>query len=350
MSIKKDQYIEALRGIAILGVVFVHIIGSNPKIGLRVSDHSYLRLIDELLGWIRMPLFTVISGFVYAYLPVDFSKLKKFLQGKVRRLLLPLITVGTFSFLVQALVPGSNTELVVTDIWKVYLKGYNQFWYLIALFLVFLSVIVLEYYSFLTNPKTWIFVVIISCLQLFVYEYYFISTTYSHLFTFLAFDRFLYLLPFFLVGVGIKRFNYNKLTRHSLYAFVFVAITGLVIRYLSWSEIVSITNVRNGTLLGVTTGIAATVVLTNLRINSKWLMIIGGYSYPIFLLHYFGVTPTRIILQKFGIFNVELLVIFSLIMGIMISIILSIYFNRKPFLRMCILGGSRDKKIVFTQN
>src|ERR1700740_1363514 len=105
---QQDRSIQAVRAIPVILMVAGHVVGTEHR-GLRVSDvslwhYSYLALAD-----IRMPLFTLISGYVYAMVPVaywrDFPQLVK---GKSRRLLLPLITVGTLMYVLERAVSGAN--------------------------------------------------------------------------------------------------------------------------------------------------------------------------------------------------------------------------------------------------
>jgi fucose 4-O-acetylase-like acetyltransferase len=105
---KKDSSIETLRGIAIVLVVMGHVIGYKADEGMKVAEDSFLRHLYYTFEYLRMPLFTVISGWVYALKPVSKSYFTIFTLKKCRRLLLPLIFVGGFYYIVQNLVPGET--------------------------------------------------------------------------------------------------------------------------------------------------------------------------------------------------------------------------------------------------
>ena len=60
----KELSIETLRGLAIVLMVMGHVIGSKSNGGLQVSDDSWYRYFYLTLSPLRMPLFTVISGYV----------------------------------------------------------------------------------------------------------------------------------------------------------------------------------------------------------------------------------------------------------------------------------------------
>ena len=68
-SRRQDAAIQALRGVAVILMVAGHVIGIGDR-GLRVADDSFWSYLYLSLADIRMPLFTLISGYVYAMVPV----------------------------------------------------------------------------------------------------------------------------------------------------------------------------------------------------------------------------------------------------------------------------------------
>jgi fucose 4-O-acetylase-like acetyltransferase len=87
-----------------------HVIGTTNR-GLRVADDSIWHYDYLALADIRMPLFTLISAYVYAMVPVaEWRNYPRLIKGKSRRLLLPLITVGTLMHVLRHVVPGANSD------------------------------------------------------------------------------------------------------------------------------------------------------------------------------------------------------------------------------------------------
>src|SRR3954451_22202707 len=87
---------DTVRGIACLMLVAYHVVGGTRASGMGVGAGSYYRiLIVDGPVLVRMPMFTFLSGFVYAYRPVRNGEVGTFVTKKVRRLLIPMVVVST---------------------------------------------------------------------------------------------------------------------------------------------------------------------------------------------------------------------------------------------------------------
>jgi hypothetical protein len=111
---------------------------------MKVPEGHWLRDANELLGLIRMPLFTILSGIVYAAHPVISGKIAPFIRGKAMRLLLPLVFVGIPFAIMQKVRPGASVDKGWIDVLLVPVVRFAHYWFVQALFLIFLWVVVLE--------------------------------------------------------------------------------------------------------------------------------------------------------------------------------------------------------------
>ena len=84
--------VQTLRGIACVLVVAVHTVGWRATTGMHVDEDTFYRNLVDLFAPLRMPLFTFLSGFVYAYFPVVTGRVAPFATKKLRRVGLPLLT------------------------------------------------------------------------------------------------------------------------------------------------------------------------------------------------------------------------------------------------------------------
>lgn len=148
---KKDTSIETLRGLAIILVVMGHVIGSAADGGMKVADDSFLRHLYYTFQYLRMPLFTVISGWVYALWPAQNGQIIDFNIKKIRRLLIPLFLVGGIYYTMQSVIPGTNFSYELKDIWRILVFPYTFYWYLQSLFIVFVLISFVDAYGLINK-------------------------------------------------------------------------------------------------------------------------------------------------------------------------------------------------------
>lgn len=304
--VDRVKHIETLRGIAILLVVIGHVIGIDAKGGMKVADDSFLRYLYDLFENMRMPLFTVISGWVYSLHPVTKGTISIFIQKKARRLLFPLFFVGTSYFLLQYIIPGTNQKGDIISIWKIYIYPYTIYWYLPALFLVFICVAICDTIKILTSKYKFFFCFLVATLLCIAEVSHFISASVPNYF---AFKNALYLLPFFLLGIGLNRFN-NVLCSVFLKKIYLIGfIVGVLLQqahYFFPQE----TYFYEKLHFAIFIGMIASAYLINLHINNQFFVYFAKYAYAIYLFHGFGTSGGRIILNYLGINN-QLLILFT---------------------------------------
>ena len=323
MKKNRDITVDTLRGIACLLLVSFHVIGSNSSNGLHISDGIY-REISDLLIFIRMPLFTFLSGYIYAYRPFS-SDSKKYVKGKASRLLMPMLTVGTAFAIIQLLMPGSNQS--INEWYLIHIIPVGHFWFLESVFLIFILMIPLEKYQLLSTKFNFF---IVFC---FVTLLYLSSIELKYF----AISGFIYLLPFFLFGVAVRRFDLSSFVNFKIIWLMLGVVISLVITI--YMDLIVIESKR--TILPLLMGCVSCFVLLNCRFKSELLAKIGIYSYSIYLFHVFFTAGSRIILSKFGVSDINLLFICSLFLGVSGAILTELIFDKYKITRLSLLGKSR---------
>lgn len=325
-KMKRNLEVDTLRGIACVLLVLFHVVGDTPAVGLRISEGHWLQVVNEALAYIRMPLFSFISGYVYGFRPYQ-GNAPGFVKGKVRRLLLPLITVGTIFAIVQAFTPGANSA--VDRWWLLHIVPVGHFWFLEALFIVFLVVILLEHLKALSTPAgfalTWAL-----CAVLFDY---FSPPNYF------AAQGAVYLLPFFLAGLACKRFEIGGPAARGAAAIGFICAATVAMLFPQFSE-------QGNSIAALGLGVCSAFLLLRSGWSSPHLAYVGSYSFAIYLLHVFFTAASRILLKKLGVTDTYVLLAAGLAAGLAGPIVSALLISRSASLNLWLLGttGSRPNK------
>lgn len=301
-----------------------HVIGMTGK-GMKVEPDSLWSYFNFAFFYIRMPLFTVISGYVYSLRPVQPENWREFLGKKISRLIVPLVFVGTIQYLFQCLIPDVSVPRKIEGIWRIYLFSYTHFWFLQALLIVFVLIILIDRYRWFDGFFTWgIGLLLASILFLLPIGIKFFSV-----------NEVPYLLPFFFLGYGLSKFTGGRIRNTPAVAMlVFVFASTYALQQLTWFVDIGIHNGRNS-LISLLVGLTGTTLLLLGRKEIKWLAYIGRFSFSVYLWHVFATAGSRIILNNFLAGKTNLVLTFSV--GLACGIALPICFE-KLIVRSRVLG------------
>ena len=329
----KDGALETLRALALLSLVGFHASVEEPPDFITRGAHHYdtYNYLAASLSFIRMPLFTVISGFVYAMRPVRAGAELGFLQGKGRRLLLPLISVVTLTLLVAQVVGSqSGLSLPLSEWYRAYLYPYTHFWFLQAMLWVFVTVVVLERLALLSQKGHWIWAVGTSCALKYALPGW----------AFFSFDGFMYLLPYFLLGIGLHRFSDELRTPTHGHLAIAIALCGLGAQQLALNGVLNLDVSDRGSPLATATGLAATFALVTYRIRIPWLVALGGYSYAAYLFHHFGLSLGKQAYAMLGLTSLHGLLLTKWICGVLAGVGAEHALRPLPGINTLLLGMS----------
>lgn len=336
---RRDGSVETLRALALLSLVGFHASVEEPS-GFITSGADHYDTYSYLaasLAYIRMPLFTVISGFVYALRPVRLGDEGPFLRGKARRLLLPLLSVVTVT-LVLSLLSGSqgSLSLPLHEWYRAYLWPYSHFWFLQAMLWVFISVVLLERKRILSTLPRWAAAVFVAALAKYALPGW----------GFFSFDGFLYLLPYFLLGLGLHRFSGPLSAPRWLAVAAPLAVLGLGVQQLGLWGIWSIDVEDKGCVLATVTGMTAAFTLVRCRVRVPLLVSLGGYSYAAYLFHHLGLSAGKHFCIWLGLTSFDGLLMTKWLCGLLAGVAAEHLLRPIPGLNSLLLGMSRPRRSV----
>lgn len=316
----RNLQIDTVRGIACILLVAFHVVGVSPTAGLRIDVGIY-RDLNDVLAYIRMPLFTFVSGIVYAYRPLR-GGVGEFVVGKLRRLIVPMLVVGTLFAVVQAYTPGANAR--VSNWYLLHIDPVAHYWFIESIFLIFMVMIPLELMRLFERPLTYL-LVLGAAILLFLS-----SLTWKYL----GVSGALYLFPYFLMGMGLQRFDLiRRLGRVAGLVLLGLATIAVI---MLLKETYSIEGKR--TLPGLLIGASVCIGLLSMGFSSKILSMIGWYSYSIYLYHVFFTAGSRILFGVLGLNNIHVLFFMGLVTGVLGPILVELVFIRWSLTRKLFLG------------
>ncbi|MGI9822596.1 acyltransferase family protein [Agromyces sp. Marseille-Q5079] len=341
---RRDLSIESLRGLAIVLMVAGHVIGGDATRGMTVADDSAWRLSYVFLEDIRMPLFAALSGFVYAFRPVSTrTGYGRMVTGKVRRLLVPLVTVGTAFFILQSFVPGTNVAGSPSEIWRVYVYGTGHFWFLQAIFLIFLAVGLLDLWGLLRTRRAWLIAVAATALL-------YVAVLLPEAWDVFSVNGAIRLLPFFLLGYGVHRYVANPAPVGLIASIAVAFVVVYALRVFDIVDVLAITGAGERASR-IAVGLAATLLLLLVR---DWIRVgalawLGQFAFAIYLLHVFGSAAARLALGRIGVDGELAVFVVCMIAALGLPVLFEVTLGRIGWVSWAFLGQKPWKPRVQTR-
>lgn len=314
--------IDTLRGLACLLLVLYHVVGDSPDAGLKLPAEHGLSVFNHAVAFGRMPLFACIAGFVYALRPLQ-GEVAEFIVSKMRRLLLPLLFVGTAFGLLRARMSGVTID--ADFLVRMHLSSSDQFWFLKALFWIFLVIVALERFGALRRPERFAGVVVASA---FGFVFWDSPDTF-------AISGAVYLLPYFLVGLAIRRFALNG--RSSLVVASCALLVAAVLSVNVFGQPENRFTIAAKLLWGGGLGF----LLIRSRMQNESLAWIGRESFAVYLFHVFFTAATASALHAAGVRDVSVLLGTGLLMGVGMPMVAARIIRRSSLLDLLLLGEKR---------
>jgi glucan biosynthesis protein C len=313
--------LASVRGLACMLVVALHVIGDHAEVGLHLPMTSNWHYAMSSIEFLRMPLFTALSGYLYAGNRVTRQTLSSFWQKKLRRLGIPLVSVTIVIWFLRQRAYGDATPLAHDMFF-----AFGHLWYLQALIILFLAISIADSFC---RPG---FGALVSAGMAAVM----VAQAGVALPNFFSIHGATYLAPYFLFGILLREQpEWLRDRRSGSLALVIVVIvlTAQQCGLYGWTDGVTLLQ-----LPAAVAGMAFVVLLLQRMPQNKLMALIGGYSYTVYLWHIIASAAVRGALIKANITSVPIL--FGVCFGAAITAPIILYHVAKfiPLISVAVTG------------
>jgi surface polysaccharide O-acyltransferase-like enzyme len=318
--------IQTLRGLTCLLLVVYHVIGGTDLQGLRIGD-GWLRQWTDGLSAFRMPMFGLIAGAMYG---LSHKRGWDLVRNKAQRLLLPMLSVGTVFALIQIAVPYSNAR--IADLHLLHIVPVAHFWFLESLFVIFCVLALAESKLPIVDARSWaVYFSVSVCFYLMnpgIVWFSLIGVT--------------YLLPYFLLGVGMTRLNWDAQQQNR---------SSGILRIVFGAALVTVLMLQGKGLERFSLGMLGAGLLLasgfwSLGWRNALLSRIGIYSFSIYLFHVFFTSATRMSLHAMSVQDDVLILVVSVPVGVIGPVLTQHMIAKSKVVSQVVMGSSQTTQAV----
>ena len=298
--------ITTLRGIACVALVAYHVIGPTSVSGMHLPDSSLWHHAMNALDFLRMPIFAVIAGYVYASRRVDRASLGRFIKGKFMRLAIPLVFMTAVMVALRYAAYGDAISLATA-----LTSHYQHLWFLQSLLIIFVLIALCDSFARLSSKG----LAVVALTTLAVSE----SLTFPNT---LSLNGVVYLAPLFLFGIVLRE-EPALLGKPQIRVGIWFVAVGLLLQQAA--PLLGGAEVPRSSLAAALCGCGAAYVLVATCPRIALFEKVGAYSYTIYLWHSVAAAAARETLEHFV--ALPTVVAFTVLMAIGIIVPIAIHLS-----------------------
>jgi peptidoglycan/LPS O-acetylase OafA/YrhL len=247
-----------------------------------------------------------------------------FLSGKMRRLLVPMLVVGTVFAALQAVTPGTHSSAGPWYLWHV--QPVAHFWFVESLFWVFVLLWALERAAWLQTAKGFAVVFALACGV-------YLSVRGWHWF---GLEGAIYLLPYFLAGLAATRFSFRAWLAKP---WVKIGLLACAVGMVLWMG-TPVSNPDRRTVWMLLSGLSLCLLCLSFGWANRHLAGIGRHSYAIYLFHVFFTAAARIALDRLQIDVLPMDLVAGVTLGLAGPVVVERLASRFKWTAVLLLGKS----------
>ncbi|MDE6741500.1 MAG: acyltransferase [Muribaculaceae bacterium] len=340
---KRLRYIDAMRGLAILLVVFSHV--TNAYVKMPITNASFSG-VYYMMTMFRMPLFFFVSGFF------AFRMAEKWTWPTVRRVMTKkfqaqIVGLAVFSFLFGALMKNWHFHFLWTS---------NPYWFTISLFemfIIYLSVALIVKKT-CSNIPLYILLAV-SFISPFVFNFFTDGLKLPRWTVAIQTWHTLNYWPYFMMGIFARRFEsftWKVIDNQYFKALMIIGFFALVLFYgcrhkysIEWDFVMTAMRITGLMTLLVTFRSYRDWFDKGTPV-SDWMSFVGSRTLDIYYIHYFFI-PDLSFMKGFLSIGPGNNVLAMLLVGLAISalvialcLIVSAILRSTPFLSSWLFGAT----------
>ena len=315
---------NSVRGLACLLVVALHVVGDSETNGLELPLTSGWHYAMQSIEFLRIPIFTALSGYLYAGRRVVGPEFVGFWGKKVRRLAVPFVFATCVIWELRQYASQTHTSLLHDLV-----TASSHLWYLQALLILFTVISVSDAFF---RPTT-VALILAGLVSIMICQSGVPVTTMFGL------GGALYLAPYFLFGIILR--EHPDLTRDPRSGILAAGIVVIVLASQQFG-LFGLARVINALdLPAALAGMAGVVFLLQRLPKIQLLASIGIYSYTVYLWHVVASAATRTVLIKIGITEIPVLFGLCFVAAVAVPIVMYHVARRIPLVSVAITGERR---------
>lgn len=324
------EWIDALKGFAILTVVIGHCV--TDCISSRTfPEHAYfLQALNDFIYSFHMPLFFMISGYVF-YLTKSYRKYKT----KVLDFTMIYVIWCMFTWLSKFFMAKDvNNPVNVMDLISIIYKPIMVYWYLYVLIFMYIIVSYMKWHE--------VNIGLLVCASIVA-----VVTKIAH-FDIGIINNIAYYLYFFLVGGILYQKNIvDKIQKKYLILGISLIIVNSLL-YLCFQQTNHTYISIKGFVLANLVSAVCFKIFTEIKHKNSFLAILGTNTLQIYVMHCFFTGGLRILFKHIGISNITLYFILGILLGVVVPIICAKICSKSPYLNFVFepLGSLRKIGVV----
>lgn len=330
---EREMWLDYTKGFACFLVVYCHVVRGIINANI-INTNLFLDFLDYAIYLFHMPLFFIISGYLYS-ISKKINGIKDYFKFAIKKIInlgIPYLAFSIIFILLNYFSSGTNSEYSLKDIVYLYQNPIAHFWFLYDLIIIFLLIPILE--ILIKSKKVLLIFLLIGKVIFTIFNLKIVLIT--------AFfnDAFYFYIGNYL----IKNINKNKVRLRTKYL-IGISFVGLSIICYVFENNNSYTFIL--LVLKIVLAVLGSYEVLSIikKNNGKVLNIFGKYSFQIYLMHTIFSAFIRIVLIKFGIYNFFIHFTLGMIFGVGIPIVISIISNRIVYTNIFIFPLRTFKQI-----